>query len=783
MFLRILKRDLRRKKVMNVILLIFIIMCSMFAAASFSNISAVTRGVDGYFDKAGVPDLVVNVPYNSDIEEELRAMPAVRSLKTEHHLKVLESGYFRLNGRKMDNFTNTATLCSIGEKAITYFDEHNNELSGLSKGEFYATSVFSDGTDIRKGDSVILKMGETELTLIYKGRFKGAVHGKNSTDHPVLILSQEDFELCEKDKAFYGWAENSLFIETDDPDSITEKYSGMIDVNVNDRDSFKELYLYDMITAYVMMLISVVLMFAGFVMLRFTIGFTISEEFREIGVMKAVGISSGKIRRLYLAKYLAMAVIGAFVGYLCSIPLSNVMLESMSETMVFDASSNVSLGLISTGAVILLIMLFCWLCTGKVRKLSPIDAVRSGQTGERFGKKSIMHLGHSRLPASGFMALNDVLSAPRQFVIMTLVFTLCLLLMTCMSNFAETLKSTSIIGLFGIPDCDITSGSVSSLEDVFAGKGMQATVDKYNKLMKDNGLNASASLTVSSQYEAFHGSSKENVLFVVTKGVKDDEFAMDEGKPPMKEDEVALTGSAMKALDAEIGDRINVSIDGIERELMVTGTFSVFVGGGMAARLCSSYEPDPERISGSFGMQFRLEGDRSESAVNEAVEKIKKITDCEKVNPNGEIVEMMTGLSSTMSSMKQLMMILTVIVTALIAVLTERSFISREKSEIALMKAVGIRDRSIIAQHVLRFVIAAAAASVISSVMLLPVSSLLLGWVFSMIGDVRSVTSDFSAADVFVICPALLICAAAVFPALTALYMKKIKASDTASIE
>ena len=783
MFLRILKRDLKRKRVMNVILLIFIIMCSMFAAASVSSISAVTGGIDSYFDKAGVPDLLVRVPYSSGLEEEIRALPEVNSVRTEHHLTVLDSGCFRLNGEKMDNFTNSALLINSDERAITYFDESNSEVGALAKGEFYATSVFSEESDIKEGDRVILKMGDTELSLTYKGRFKGAIHGKNSSDHPVVMLSREDYDICERDKAFYGWAENCICIETDDPDSIKERYSGMLNVYVNDRDSYKEIYLYDMITAYVMMIISIVLMFAGFVMLRFTIGFTVSEEFREIGVMKAVGISSGRIRRLYLVKYLAIALIGAVIGYFCSLPLSRAMLDSMSQSMVFDTSSNFSLGLISTGAVILMIMLFCWLCTGRVKKLSPIDAIRSGQTGERFGRRSVMQLGHSRLPASGFMALNDVLSAPKQFIIMTFIFTLCLLLMTCMSNFSETLKSSSIIGLFGIPDCDITIGDVTSLEDVFAGKGMQATVDKYDRLLKDSGINGKVSLSVGGNYEAVHGSSKEAVMFLVTKGEPDSAFIMDEGKAPMKEDEVAMTPKAMKALNAEIGDRINVTMGGRERELIITGAFSSFIGSGTTARLCSSCEIDPESISNSFGLQVRLEGSRSREAVNEAVEKLKKLLDCEKVYLNEEIVDRMTGLSGTMRSMKQMMMILTVIVTALIAVLTERSFISKEKSEIALMKAIGIRSRSIAVRHVLRFVIVAAAASVISSAVLMPLGSGLLLWVFSMVGDVKSVTSDLNAAEVFGFCPALLICTSAVFPALTALYMKRIKASDTASIE
>ena len=52
-----------------------------------------------------------------------------------------------------------------------------------------------------------------------------------------------------------------------------------------------------------------------------------------------------------------------------------------------------------------------------------------------------------------------------------------------------------------------------------------------------------------------------------------------------------------------------------------------------------------------------------------------------------------------------------------------------------------------------------------------------------MIGDIRGVSPDFNAAEIFVFCPLILITVALVSSALTALYMKKITASDTASIE
>ena len=76
----------------------------------------------------------------------------------------------------------------------------------------------------------------------------------------------------------------------------------------------------DMIVAFVVLVLSVCLMIVSFAVLKFTITFTVTEEYREIGVMKAIGITDFKIRSLYLVKYLMLAVVGAAIGFLASIP-------------------------------------------------------------------------------------------------------------------------------------------------------------------------------------------------------------------------------------------------------------------------------------------------------------------------------------------------------------------------------------------------------------------------------------------------------------------------------
>ena len=117
-----------------------------------------------------------------------------------------------------------------------------------------------------------------------------------------------------------------------------------------------------MLTAYIMMAISIVLMITAFVVRRFTIGFTISEEFREIGVMKAVGIQSSSIRGLYIVKYLAISLIGALIGFFCSVPLQDMMMKTVSKNMVLGSENGYLMGLISSAGVVAVILLFCYLC-------------------------------------------------------------------------------------------------------------------------------------------------------------------------------------------------------------------------------------------------------------------------------------------------------------------------------------------------------------------------------------------------------------------------------------
>ncbi len=357
-----------------------------------------------------------------------------------------------------------------------------------------------------------------------------------------------------------------------------------------------------------------------------------------------------------------------------------------------------------------------------------------------------------------------------------------MLMMTMMSNFALTLKSEKILWLFGVPSSEAHILDSETLGKLFAEQeAYKELISDTEKLLADNGMPGRCTITIDANCEASHNDKTAKILFEVTKGDTDDTPRIDEGSAHQKKDEIAMTISALNDLDAQIGDRIWAVIDGRKYEFIITGRYSSF--SSPSAKLYKDFDLGGQPLYSSIGVQIHFDGDPYKETINNNIEKIKELIGSDKVYSTSDMIKELTGMSDTLNAIKQMMMILTVIVTAMIVILMERSFISKEKSEIALMKAVGIPDSSIIAQHTLRFVIVSILACLLSMAVLMSLSNAMMNWVCSMVGDVSGISCAIDPVEIFVICPAILIGVTVIGSFLTALYTKTIKASDTASIE
>ena len=789
MLWRILKKDLKRKKAMNVILLVFIILASMFVSSGTNNIISVTTALDDYFEMADAPDylaVTMNKAGAVDVDEILHSAASVKSFGKEKIL-YMDSDSITFEDEESKNVTNLSFifLQSDGDMSMNYILDDGGILESVKSGEFYMTAGMAEDIGLEIGDKMTVKLGGVSCSFTFAGGVRDAVLGSKGIGIQRYIISAEDFEKfisAENVEQFYGG--QLIYIRTSDIEKMLFEIKPIIDsaLLTGDKATIKFSYVFDMMVVGLLLAVSLILIAVAFVVLRFTIVFTLSEEFREIGVMKAIGIRNRKIRGLYLAKYAALSVIGAVIGLALSFPFGEMLVSFFSKSIMINNRNAAFANIICAVLIVGVIMLFSYGCTGKVGKMAPIDAVRNGQTGERFRRKSLLHLGRSRLPQAAFLSVNDVLSSPKQFSIVIVVFTLCILLMTIMSNFALTLKSEKILRFFDMPSSEahILDGEI--LGEILVDQSVyKQIIADTEKLLADNGMPGKCTMTMSTEFETSHKGKTAKISFYVMKGETNDTLYVDKGSAPQKTDEIVVTVSVLDDLGAEIGDRVTAIINGKEYEFIITGTYSSFMS--PTAFLYKDFDFGNLPANNIMGVQIHFDGNPDKAQINKNIEKLKDLLDTGKVYSTSEFINNFTGMSDTLNVIKQMMMIVTVIVTALLVILMERSFISKEKSEIALMKAVGIGNGSIILQHSLRFVIASVIACIVSSVVLMPISNVMMNWVGNMVGDVSGMKCDFDPLEIFVFCPAILIGVTVIGSFLTALYTKTIKASDTASIE
>lgn len=102
MYWNILKRDIKRKKTMNVILLLFTILAAVFVASGLNNVVTVMNGTDYFFEKAGIKDYVL-FTQNGDggVEQILKTSGCVKDYSMEKMYLGNEWRY-HISGRKTE---------------------------------------------------------------------------------------------------------------------------------------------------------------------------------------------------------------------------------------------------------------------------------------------------------------------------------------------------------------------------------------------------------------------------------------------------------------------------------------------------------------------------------------------------------------------------------------------------------------------------------------------------------------------------------------------------------
>jgi len=792
MYLNILKKDLKRKKTMNSILLVFIILATMFVSSSVNNIISVTTALDNFFEMAGAPDYLaatMNKAVGADLDETMQGIECVKEFKTEDIIYMAPANILR-DGEPLKATANTQILQSDRDMSVNYFLEDNSILNHVEKGDIYMFSSAMENKGLKVGDKITIEIEGVSREFTLAGGFKDAVLGSNMMGMVRYIISAEDYEdftSNEMINTLYGG--NLYYIKTSDMQNLLSELEEVSDsfIFTMTRELLSFSYIFDMIVTGILLVVSGILIAVAFVVLRFTITFTLSEEYREIGVMKAIGISSLKIRGLYLVKYTVLSVIGAGIGLVLGFPFGEMLVKVSSKSVIIDTGNPVSINIICALLVIAVILGFCYRCTGLVKKMTPMDAIRNGQTGERFRKKSLMNLGKSKLGMAQFLACNDIVSAPKRYSIITVTFFLCLTLLLMLSATVSTLCGAGLFQSFGFAKCHLMLDVNSKIMGFMVEGGreeLEVYLDELEENLEKHDIPAECYQELAFSFKVTHGEESAKIMAFQGTGTTMDMYEYTAGTAPENCGEIAITRIAAELIHADIGDTVTIHMSDGPREYIITAFFQSMNTQGATIRLYTEEMVNYVQASGGISTQVWFTDNPEEEEIIRRMEKIKELyPEFDDVITCAEWTRRNVGVVDALKAVKIMMAALTIVLTALVTVLMERSFIAREQGEIALLKALGIRNGKIYTYHTLRFLFVGMIAVILGEILAIPLTHLCIDPVFKMMGMELAVDYEINMVEMYVLFPLAILMTTTISACLTALYTRKIKSSDMANME
>ncbi len=789
MFLRILKKDLVKRKATNLIVLLFVILASMFVGTGLNNVLTVSNGTDYYLEKAGVGDFVIVTMKVGDkigeLEEVLKSEPSIKEYRLDTVVYSSQDGLKKGDGSLIET-KNVPMLQSLQDSSFRFFDENNETPAPLLPGHCYVSGNFLSKNDLKVGDQIRISQADVDVTLVIDGKVKDALFGSDFMGNTRFLMHEEDFNkfmASETIQAKYVGQVACI-------DTVDHETAKLEDAIANCDVAFAKpgstiaiCYVMNMIVAFVVLILSVCLIVLAFVVLRVSLSFTITKEFREIGVLKAIGIKNLKIRSLFMIKYLVIAIIGSVIGFFLGIPLTNLLLKSVSENMVLGNELGVLVNAIGAVIVVIAIVLMAFFSTKKVKKATPVDAIRTGQTGERYNKKSKLHLANQHSGTSAFLAKNDTISNPKRYIAIIIAFSICTLFVLMLVNTTNTMRSDALITTF----CAKSDLYISNVADGMEVMGMnEENMDKFlaekEQLLRDLGMPGKLSLDIQYSYAVTANGKTSKV--VCERGYKTDydSYIFLKGTRPENRNEIAVTSMMCDKLGVGIGDKVTIDFGSEQLDCIITAEYQSFNQTGEILRLHPDAPADNKYSSSIMAFQITFDDHPSEKVIRERKAILEKELKDYDIFTTSEYVADCIQVVPTMEAVQYMLLAITLIVVALVTILMELSFIADEKSQIALLKAIGFKNGKIYKWHVIRFGIVAFVACFLAGILSIPMTKLCISPIFGMMG-VNKINYAFKPLQIFLLYPGAVLLMTLIVAYFTALSSKSIHSYDTANIE
>lgn len=744
---KIIQRDIAGNKAVSFLTVLFITAAAMLLSLAGILVTNLFGSIDRLMADAKTPHFMQM--HTGDVDfEELEAFAEGNSAVED--FQVLE--FLNVGGEKIRLGENSLALSvqdngfSVQSSRFDFLLDENNRPAQPKDGELWVPVCYNRDHTVQAGDKAVIN----GKTFVVTGFVRDSQMNSTLASSKRFVVSAGDYAQLKEG----GSVEYLIEFRLKDLSDLSEFESAYSASQMPANGPTLSWPLFRMISAVsdgimiaVILLVSVIVILIALLCIRFTLLAKIEDDYREIGVMKAVGVRVSDIQSIYLAVYAVLAAAGCIMGFLLSLALRGPLQESIRANLGESGNDGLSflLGMAGTLLLFFFILFFIRRILKRFRRISPVQAIRQGSEQENVrGGKSLRLSKNRWLSANLFLAVKDIAARKRLYLTMLFVIILACFIMVVPQNLYHTISDSSFVTYLGVGRCDLRM-DIQQTEELEEKAG---SVGEY--LERDSAVETYAVfVTELFDQEQEDGTTEQIKVELGNHGAFPLQYV--DGRLPSRDSDIALSVLYAEEMDKKVGDKMILLTDKGEKQLTVCGIYSDITNGGKTAK--AAFQPGTREAAWStVCVNLKQPG-----VLAEKTEEYSRKFPYAKVSGMEDYVAQTFG--QTLRAVRTASVgagFVAVVVTLLVILLFMKLLTAKDRYSIAVLKSVGFTGSDISRQYIWRSVLVVILGILLGSVLAGTLGERIAGAAISSLGAAAFQFTEDPLSS-FVLSPAVLL--------------------------